>query len=258
MEQAAAANRPDRGRRGWMICCLLAVAIGFLGVIHPAAAQQDTPQVWVSMTADERSWLSAHQPIRLGLYKGGWEPFDIIDRTGRYDGISADYLSLVSQRLGIQIEPVMLPDWKSVLEAVKAHQVDLLVSVGQTPERESFLVFSKPYITSSNVIFARRDNRGVRSLRDLAGKTVAVERGYALSELLPKAAPGINLMPVDDTEAALRAVSGGRADAYVGDLIVASFLIERLNLANLAPHAEAGLPTSALRFAVRKDWPELA
>jgi PAS domain S-box-containing protein len=241
-----------------MFRCLLAVAISLLGVIHPAAAQESTPQVWVSMSADERSWLAAHQPIRLGLYKGGWAPFDIIDRTGRHDGISADYLSLVSQRLGIQIEPVMLPDWKSVLEAVKAHQVDLLVSVGQTPERESFLAFSKPYITSSNVIFARRDNSGVKSLQSLAGKTVAVERGYALSELLPKAVPGINLMPVDDTEAALRAVSGGRADAYVGDLIVASFMIDRLNLANLAPHAEAGLPTSALRFGVRKDWPELA
>ncbi|HVY98674.1 MAG TPA: response regulator [Dongiaceae bacterium] len=238
----------------------LAVALLLVAVLRPALAQDgvDAPQVWVSLTADERSWLGAHQPIRLGLYKGGWAPFDIIDRTGRHDGISADYLSLVTQRLGIQVEPVMLPDWQSVLDAVKAQRVDLVASVAQTPAREGFLAFSKPYITSSNVLFARRDNTAVKSLSSLAGKTVAIERGYALAEVLPKAVPGINLMTVDDTEAALRAVSGGRADAYVGDLIVASFLIDRLNLANLAPHTEAGLPTSALHFGVRKDWPELA
>jgi PAS domain S-box-containing protein len=258
--QAAAAKRSHCTARGWTArCCLLAVALALLCGLRPALAQEKSGgQIpWVSMTADERSWLNVHQPIRLGLYKGGWEPFDIIDRTGRHDGISADYLSLVTQRLGIQVEPVMLLDWNSVLAAVQAHDVDLVVSVAQTPAREAYLAFTKPYITSSNVVFARRDTK-IASLQSLSGKTVAVERGYALSEVLPKAVPGINLMPVEDTEAALRAVSGGRADAYVGDLIVASFLIEKLNLTNLTPHAGGGLPTSALHFGVRKDWPELA
>ncbi|HVT51511.1 MAG TPA: response regulator [Dongiaceae bacterium] len=245
--------------RAWASWCLLAALVA-LALLRPALAQSDadTATNWVALTADERSWLSAHQPIRLGLYKGGWAPFDIIDRTGRHDGISADYLSLVSQRLGIQIEPVMLPDWQSVIAAMKAHDIDLIGSVAETPDREQFLAFTKPYITSNNVLFARRDDGAIRGLKDLAGKTVTIERGYALGEVLPQVVPGIRLMPVDDTEAALRAVAGGRADAYVGDLIVASFLIEKLNLANLAPHAEAGLPTSALHFGVRKDWPELA
>jgi PAS domain S-box-containing protein len=246
---------------GWWSCAALrAIAVLLLALValRPALAQDSPTQVWVSLTADERSWLAAHQPIRLGLYKSGWAPFDIIDRTGRHDGISADYLSLVSQRLGVQIEPVMFSDWKSVLAAIKARQIDLVVSTAETPERDGYLAFSKPYITSSNVMFARRDNTALRSLQGLSGKTVAIERGYALAELLPGVVPGINLLPVDDTEAALRAVSGGRADAYVGDLIVSSFLIERLNLANLTPHADAGLPTSALHFAVRKDWPQLA
>ena len=140
---------------------LAVLMLALLCLMRPVLAQgkADIQLAWVSLTADERSWLAAHQPIRLGLYKGGWEPFDIIDRTGRHDGISADYLSLVSQRLGIQIEPVMLPDWQSVIAAVKAHDIDLIASIAHTPERENFLAFSKPYITSNNLLFARRDGR---------------------------------------------------------------------------------------------------
>ncbi|MDQ7246111.1 response regulator [Dongia sedimenti] len=235
----------------FVVCALLATT--------PAAfAQEREDSVWVPLSSDERSWLANHHPIRLGLYKGGWAPFDLLDRTGRHQGISADYLALVTQRLGIQVEPVVYPDWHSVLEAAKSHQVDLLLSVAQTPDREDSLAFSKAYITSSNIVVARRSNSAIRSLEDLAGTTVALEKGYAINDVLPAEVPGVNIVNVDDTEAALRAVASGRADAYVGDLIVSTFLINRLNLANLELRGEAGFSTSQLHFAVRKDWPELA
>src|SRR4051812_41282677 len=156
----------------------------------------------VPLDSADRAWLSNHQPIRLGLYKGGWAPFDLLDRTGRHQGISADYLALVTQRLGITVEPIVFPDWHSALEAAKAHQVDLLVSVGQTKEREAFFAFSKPYITSSNIVVARRSNTAIHSLEDLAGVTVALEKGYAINEVLPAKVPGVNIVNVADTEAA--------------------------------------------------------
>jgi PAS domain S-box-containing protein len=235
----------------FVLCTLLVTTLG-------AWAQERDDSLRVPLSSDERTWLINHQPIRLGLYKGGWAPFDLLDRTGRHQGISADYLALVTQRLGIQVEPVVYSDWHSVLEAAKAHEVDLLVSVAQTPEREGFLAFSKPYITSNNVVVARRSNNAIRSLDDLAGATVVLEKGYAINDVLPVKVPTVKIINVADTEAALRAVASGRADAYVGDLIVSTFLISRLNLANLELRGEAGFSTSQLHFGVRKDWPELA
>jgi PAS domain S-box-containing protein len=212
---------------------------------------------WVPLTLDERNWLKEHQPIRLGLAQTNWAPFDSIDRMGRHQGISADYLALVSQRLGIRIEPVTYPSWTAALAAAKAHEVDLLASTGETPERERFFAFSKPYITSSSVVIARRDNTAVQSVVGLAGKFIAIEQGYALTDELPRRVPKVKLMMVPDTETALRTVSSGKADAYVGDMIVATYLIDRLNLANLELRGEGGFSTSQLRFAVRKDWAPL-
>ena len=65
------------------VCMLLATTLA-------AWAQEREESVWVPLTSEERSWLANHQPIRLGLYKGGWAPFDLLDRTGRHQGISAD------------------------------------------------------------------------------------------------------------------------------------------------------------------------
>jgi PAS domain S-box-containing protein len=233
------------------LCALLAASA-------VARAQQQDDLLSVPLSSEERAWLANHQPIRLGLYKGGWAPFDLMDRTGRHQGISADYLALVTQRLGIMVEPVVYENWRSVLDAAKRQEVDLMVSVGQTPERESYLAFSKPYIVSSNVVIARRSDSGIHAIEDLAGKTVVIEKGYAINDVLPVKVPTVKIVNVEDTEAALRSVASGRADAYVGDLIVSTFLISRLNLANLDLRGEAGFKTSELHFAVRKDWPELA
>jgi PAS domain S-box-containing protein len=258
---AASNRRQSIDRAAAKLACALrtlSFAVCALLSIAAAWAQERDESVWVPLSSAERSWLANHHPIRLGLYKGGWAPFDLMDRTGRHQGISADYLALVTQRLGIMVEPIVYPDWHSVLEAAKRHEVDLLVSVGETPEREGFLAFSKAYITSSNIVVARRSNTAIRSIEDLAGATVALEKGYAINDVLPAKVPGVKIVNVEDTEAALRAVASGRADAYVGDLIVSTFLINRLNLAHLALRGEAGFSTSQLHFAVRKDWPELA
>ena len=48
-------------------CALVTTAGG-------APAQEPEPSVSVSLNSEERAWLANHQPIRLGLYRGGWAP----------------------------------------------------------------------------------------------------------------------------------------------------------------------------------------
>ncbi|HEY4161663.1 MAG TPA: response regulator [Dongiaceae bacterium] len=211
----------------------------------------------VSATQPDRVWLAAHPMIRLGIYLGGWPPFDIVEDNGRYRGISADYLDLIETRTGLHIEPVIFPNWDAALSAFKSGTIDLLPSVAETPDREAFMAFSKPYITGSNLIFARRDEPGIKSRLDLTGKTIAIEKGYALDGIIDREISGVKMLPVADTDAALRAVSSGLADAYIGNIIVATYLTGRLNLTNLQPRGESGFTTSSLHFAVRKDWPML-
>ncbi|MDP3815934.1 transporter substrate-binding domain-containing protein, partial [Pseudomonas sp.] len=210
----------------------------------------------LQLSDEERAWVAAHGVVRVGIERGGWAPFDVLDKHGRHRGLSGDYLELLGRRLGLRFEAVLLDDWEAAQQALRSGRVDLLPSVAKSAERESFMAFSQPYITSSSLIFTRRD-LPVQRLADLAGRLVAIERGYVLQQALVERVADVRVLEVRDTEAALRAVSSGRAEAYVGDMIVASHLIRALNLTNLELRGETGLSGSEFRFAVRRDWPQL-
>ncbi|WP_440468250.1 ATP-binding protein [Pseudomonas sp. YH-1] len=232
--------------RRFCLCCLL--------LLLALSAQGRAASL--ALSDPERAFISAHEPIRVGLFRAGWPPFEVIDEFDQFHGISADYLQLLSERLGMKVQPVLYNTWEEVLAAVKAGEVDLVPSVAATEERQRFLNFTQPYVTTSSLIFARRDST-IRTLDDLSGRRVAVEQGYAVHELLGKAVPGIDFVLVEDSPGALKAVSTGRADAYVGNLISTTFLIEQLSLSNLEVRGDSGLGNSQVRFAMRKELEQL-
>lgn len=227
------------------LCCLLWLCL--LPLLASAA---------LSLSEEQQTWLREHPSIRVGIERGGWAPFDVLDKQGRHSGLNGDFLQLLGQRLGVRFEPVLLDDWEAALKALRSGQVDVLPSVAKTPERTALMGFSKPYLTSSSLIFTRSEVK-VQRIGDLAGRLVAIERGYMLQQALRDKVADVQWLEVADSEAALRAVSSGRADAYVGDMIVGSYLIDELNLTNLELRGETGLSTSEFHFAVRKDWPQL-
>ncbi len=216
-------------------------------------------QAWAAplqLNSEERAWVQAHPVVRVGVQRGGWEPFDVMGEQGQHTGISGDYLALLGQRLGIRFETVQFDDWNATLAALGTGQVDMLPSVAQTPEREGRMAFTDSYLTSNSLIFTRHESP-IRNTQDLAGKRVAIERGYVTEGLLRAAVPLAQVIEVGSAEEALRTVSSGGADAYVGNMIVASYLIRKLSLANLELRGESGLLRSELHFAVRRDWPQL-
>src|SRR5262249_4921872 len=79
----------------------------------------------------------------------------------------------------------------------------------------------------------------------------------AAVEFLRKAVSDATIVEFPATLDALRAVATGDADAYVGNLVTASYLIDKAYLTNLEVRGSTGFPTSELRFAVRRDLPRL-
>ena len=68
--------------------------------------------------------------------------------------------------------------------------------------------------------------------------------------------PNLDVLEVPDLETGLRMVSYGLSDAIIATNAAALFYIERDGLTNLRVAGESGFAWQ-LRFAVRKDWPEL-
>jgi len=213
------------------------------------------PEKELKLTPKERAWLLKHPEIRLGV-DPAWPPIEFVNEDGEYKGLSAEYIKVISQLLGIRMKVVTGLSWEQVLSAAQAKEVDLLPALTQTEERAKYLNFTAPYMQFPDVVFMRERASFITSLEDLAGKQVAMENGYASTSHVKQDFPQLNLVLVDNAKQALTMLSLGEVDAYIGDLVVGSYLINQEGLSNV----KVAAPTPyrfGLHFGVRKDWPEL-
>ncbi|MET1077166.1 MAG: EAL domain-containing protein [Pseudomonas sp.] len=195
------------------------------------------PASALTLSETERDWLAAHPQLRLGI-DSTWPPFEFRDAQGHYQGLSADYIRVVEQRLGIRLEPVEPSDWSEVLKQVRTGGIDLLPGIMATPEREQYLAFTRPYLDFPIVILARVDGPQPHSLDSLKDLTVAVIRDYAPHELLRKHHPELRLLALPNAREALQALATGRADAFVGDLASSAWSLRQLHFDGLLVTAE--------------------
>jgi PAS domain S-box-containing protein len=222
----------------------------------------DWPQSYsekkVLLTLEEQAWLREHKKIIVGGEKE-WAPFDYVDASGNYVGIAKDYMDLTAKTLDIEMVFVTGPAWDELLEMARQKKIDVLPSIYHSKERESFLHFTNPYTYVTQFIFARDDTKGITSINDLRDKTVAVMKGAKMEGMLRSGYSDIKLVSTPSILNALEKVISHEADAFIGDITSASYLIKTHSLVGLKPVA----PTSfdkrqGVYIGIRKDWPVLA
>lgn len=210
----------------------------------------------IELREEERAWLEQHPVIRYAPAPN-YPPVEFFDETKRHLGITADFLSLILQKVELPIEIQRYDTWDEVMDATRQREVDMLGSVARTPERAQFLEFSPVYISLPTLIYMRHDSRYEEiELSQLIGKRVVVIESYASTEFLHQNYPLIDTITVPDIETGLRMVSYGMADAIVTTEAAAVYYIEKHRLYNLKSVGSSDVVWH-LRFAVRKDWPEL-
>jgi diguanylate cyclase (GGDEF)-like protein/PAS domain S-box-containing protein len=208
------------------------------------------------LTEQERNWLLQHPVIRVAM-DPDWAPVEYRDEQGEFHGISMDYLSLLENYLGITFEAVKDLSWQQAVESVKNKQADMFASVTYTIQREEYAVFTDPYITIPIRIFARDDISYIGSIDNILDKRIAVVENYAIHDLLMTDYPEISLLPVKTPSEGLSLLSKGKVDAFIGNVITASYYIGKLGLSNIRTSGETTY-SNKQAMAVRKDWPILA
>lgn len=210
----------------------------------------------LELTDEERNWVKQHRRIRVAV-DPDYAPYEFIDSSGRHRGMTADYLRLLSQRLGLDFELVVTTKWSESEAMGYAKEVDLLPLVVRTQKREPYFLFTQPYISSIQYIMVRKDQQEILSEADLAGRSVAIPRDYAQIDIVRQRLPEARIIEVNDIAAALQLVSLGEIDATILNLGVAGYWLEQTEVSNLRTSEPFGIPVS-LVMACRNDWPELA
>ncbi|HEY1609894.1 MAG TPA: transporter substrate-binding domain-containing protein, partial [Paraburkholderia sp.] len=178
---------PGRLGRRWLAALSLALAVAFAPAtaqVSPAADTADT-----SRTVAGQSVVRTFAPtLRVGVLADGWPPFDVLDGD-RLSGFSVAYLRLLVGP-DVELVPRRFADMSQLLAAACAGEVDLVMSVARTPERERCLAFTTPYLRGTVAFVTRSGDTGALASGAPADRSrIATEKGFALESSLHRRFP---------------------------------------------------------------------
>ena len=227
-------------------------------VSEPSVFDDSKTERQLNLSVRERQWLADHPVIRVHN-ETDWPPFNFFEN-GTAQGFSIDYMNLLAALIDVKIEYVTGPSWSEFLDMMKSGELDVMLNIVKTPERQKYLLYAeKPYAYNPNTILSRRDTP-YENLEQLSGKTVAIPKGFFYEEILKRDYPRIKLHLVKNMDESMKAVIFGRADAALGELAVLNYLMDREMITGHTLSGEVvlgGVNYSQLNIAARKDLPIL-
>jgi polar amino acid transport system substrate-binding protein len=179
------------------------------------------------------------------------------------EGFDIDIAAEIARRWGVTSE-VQPTGWDALLPTLRGNGCDLVISTmsstfGDRAKQADFVDYLQPWTA---LMVAAGNPKGINTAEDLAGKSVAVERGVApaaalraaSAELVAAGKPAIEIVTATQSdEKWVEQLVGGKVDALAGDSVHAAY---HAPLPPYAGKAEVGGPAidpQPIGIAIRKD-----
>lgn len=175
--------------------------------------------------ADALDTITKSGVVRIGVFED-YPPFGSIGPDMKPQGYDIDVANLIGKALSAKVELVQVTG-DNRMAYLADHKADMLLSVGETPERAKVIDFSQPYAPYYLAVFGPK-SLAVKNEGELAGKTVAVARGTLEDLSVSKAAPPSAVIKrFDDPNGAISAFLSGQAQLLVVGNDVGATIIAR-------------------------------
>lgn len=203
------------------------------------------------LTEEEAEWLENNRTLRVA-HDQDWKPFSYVTNQAS-QGFSVEYVKLLAQLMGVEIEFVSGP-WNQVYGVALRGNVDLILDLIKTPEREEHhFLYTPPYARNPNVIVTKQTS-DLSTFESLKGKRVSFVEGSFLEEVLRD--EDLILSPREDSTQALKALQFGEVDAVLSRVVIARQVINENALYDLEINNELNMGNPELdnmNIGVPKD-----
>ena len=158
---------------------------------------------------------AAEPPLRVGM-ELSYPPFEMRDESGAPSGVSVEIARALGDSLGRAVDIQNLP-FDGLIPALKTSKIDLILSsMTATPERAQAIAFSDPYLRTGLCLLVG-EKTGVKSIADLAGRTVVEKKGTTGHLYAAKNLRAAKVLVLDKETACVLEVTQGKADAFIYD-----------------------------------------
>ncbi|WP_443218368.1 ATP-binding protein [Pseudomonas sp. SBT1-2] len=222
----------------------------FINPMAPSQAQDIT--LSGRMAVGERPWLgeperkllAERKPIRMGVPTLDFPPLSIL-YANRYQGISADYLTLIFET------PPEIHTFASRSEAVAALRsgaIDVLGEGSELEGRENGFILSESYLPDRPVLVTS-DTHPIEIQR--RGNVLGMSDGYLSESDVLEAYPFSKVQFFSSPQRALEALTVGEVDAVINDAVTSHYLIQTNYLLSLHIENFTPIESHGFRFLLR-------
>lgn len=160
--------------------------------------------------------VKADGKILIGT-EGTYAPFTYHDESGKLTGFDVEVAQEVAKRLGVKAE-FKETQWDAMFAGLDAKRFDMIANeVGIRPDRQEKYDFSSPYISSSAVLIAAKDNDKVKAFEDIKGLKSAQSLTSNYGDMAKKY--GATLVGVEGFQQAVELLGQKRVDVTINDNI---------------------------------------
>ncbi len=191
--------------------------------------------------------------LKVGLFED-FPPFASAGADMSLHGYDVDVANALAKSLGVKLALIGITG-QNRIASLQEHKVDILLSVGQSPEREKVIDFTDSYAPYYIAVLGPHALQ-VSSAADLAGKTIAVNRGTLEDSSLTEAAPKTaDIKRFDNYNGVISAFLAGQVQLIaVGNDVGASVLARH---PAIEPEQKFQLLSSPDHIALNKNEPAL-
>ena len=152
-----------------------------------------------------------------------YAPMDYKDENGEWTGFDAEFARLFAGELGVDCEFFVIPNWGTKFMELETKQIDAVWNgMTITEEAKANSSVSNPYVVNAQVVVMDLNAlANYETAESLAGLSIAVESGSA-GEACANEIANVNVVPLQNQEAALMEVAAGTSDACIIDITMAN------------------------------------
>jgi len=214
---------------------LLAVAmtVSFVGCGNKTTDSKSsatTKPNQTSSTSGKLDQIKSAKKLVLGT-SADYAPYEfhkLVDGKDQVVGFDIEIAKEVAKDLGVELK-IQEMNFDGLLGALDTNNVDMVIAgMSPTPERAKNVDFSKIYYTAQQgVIIRAEDKDKIKSIADLKGKKIGVQKGSIQETLAKEQMPDSSLVSISKIPQLVLELKSKKVDALVVELPVANGYVNK-------------------------------
>ncbi|TXS88901.1 transporter substrate-binding domain-containing protein [Parahaliea maris] len=188
------------------------------------------------LTSAEKKLVSQLPVLRVSN-EMDWPPIDYAV-LGEPRGYAIDVISLLGRMTGLRFTFVNGMSWPSLVQEFRNGNIDVLHPIGITEQNREWGEIVDSFLELPLALVTGQGHPPVHALAEMAGKQVAIPRGWAVADTLRQYFPTIEIIETDSPADSLRRVLDGEVVATLDNEPILRYVQSHYFIPDLRYHTD--------------------